>query len=325
MNASFNSQCPIWGTPANDVTHNRASGHREKSYDSPRCGGKFTVGHTASPSLSQLKDEDKARLTTWMVDQRRYGNDMPTIDLAVLDRIATMPAMSVSERRDRLLLCLSRKSHFLGESIAFDNADGGSNRLELTAWTDAINEPEFGYIVQFANEEKLINILDSVGSIKITPKGYAHLDQLSGRNPDSAQAFVAMWFDRSMDSAYSDGFEPAIRDAGYKPLRIDRKEHINKIDDEIIAEIRRSRFLVADFTSEPDKPRGGVYFEAGFAQGLGIPVIWTCWEGRINGVHFDTRQFNHILWKVAADLRTKLQKRIEAVIGDGPLRGRKSE
>jgi hypothetical protein len=35
---------------------------------------------------------------------------------------------------------------------------------------------------------------------------------------------------------------PAIRDSGYEPMRIDRKEHINKIDDEIIAEIRRSCF-----------------------------------------------------------------------------------
>jgi hypothetical protein len=48
------------------------------------------------------------------------------------------------------------------------------------------------------------------------------------------------------------------------------------VDDEIIAEIRRSRFLVADFTCEPEKVRGGVYFETCFAMGLNIPIIWTC-------------------------------------------------
>ena len=57
-----------------------------------------------------------------------------------------------------------------------------------------------------------------------------------------------MWFDESMDQAFEVGIEPAIEEAGYKPLRIDRKEHVNKIDDEIIAELRRSRFVVADFT-----------------------------------------------------------------------------
>lgn len=32
------------------------------------------------------------------------------------------------------------------------------------------------------------------------------------------------------------GFEPAIRSAGYTAFRLDKKEHINKVDDEIIAE-----------------------------------------------------------------------------------------
>ena len=61
-----------------------------------------------------------------------------------------------------------------------------------------------------------------------------------------------MWFNTSMNDAYEEGIALAIEDAGYKPVRIDRKDHNNKIDDEIIAEIRRSRFLVADFTADYD-------------------------------------------------------------------------
>ncbi|ANY77006.1 hypothetical protein BB934_01215 [Microvirga ossetica] len=128
-----------------------------------------------------------------------------------------------------------------------------------------------------------------------------------------------MWFDDSMIDAYVRGFKRAIDDSGYSTMRIDGKEHINKVDDEIIAEIRRSRFVVSDFTSKPDQPRGGVYFEAGFAFGLNIPVIWTCREDLIGKVHFDTRQFNHILWTTPEDLYEKLKNRIGAVIGDGPL------
>jgi len=48
--------------------------------------------------------------------------------------------------------------------------------------------------------------------------------------------------------------------------------HNEKICDKIVSEIRKSRLLVADFTDN----RGGVYFEAGFAMGLSIPVIWMC-------------------------------------------------
>ena len=111
----------------------------------------------------------------------------------------------------------------------------------------------------------------------------------------------------------------------------DRQEGThNKIDDQIIAEIRRSRFVVCDFTCELIEydgkqkafPRGGVYYEAGFAQGLGIPVIWMCRADHIEHVHFDTRQFNHITWSTPEELREKLRNRIGAVIGDGPLKDR---
>ena len=102
-------------------------------------------------------------------------------------------------------------------------------------------------------------------------------------------------------------------------MRIDRKEHVNKIDDEIVAEIRRARFVVADFTHGDTGARGGVYYEAGFAHGLDIPVIFTCRKDRLDDVHFDTRQYNHIVWETPEELQDRLAKRIAAVLGDGPI------
>ena len=110
----------------------------------------------------------------------------------------------------------------------------------------------------------------------ITVLGYQHAAEQSA-NKDLSQCFVAMWFDESMKQAYEEGIEKAVEACGYKPLRIDQKQHLNKIDDEIIAEIRRSRFVVADFTHDATKGvRGGVYYEAGFAHALGLPVIFSC-------------------------------------------------
>ena len=158
------------------------------------------------------------------------------------------------------------------------------------------------------------------GEYKLTVEGYTHLEELKHPAPVSSQGFVAIWFDDSMTKAWRAGIKPAIEDAGYKALRIDQKEHANKIDDEIIAEIRRSRFIVADFTHGDDGPRGGVYYEAGFAHGLGIPVIFTCRRDALEKVHFDTRQYNHIVWETPEELRRRLATRIAAVVGDGPLR-----
>ena len=64
--------------------------------------------------------------------------------------------------------------------------------------------------------------------------------------------------------------------------------------------------------------RGGVYYEAGFAHGFGIEVIFTCREDALKHVHFDTRQYNHIVWETPKELRQRLAARISAVIGDGP-------
>ena len=60
-----------------------------------------------------------------------------------------------------------------------------------------------------------------------------------------------------MDEAWTEGIKSAIAEAGYDPFRIDRKEHNNRIVDEIISEIRRSRLLVADFSHGEDVARGG--------------------------------------------------------------------
>ena len=117
-----------------------------------------------------------------------------------------------------------------------------------------------------------------------------------------------MWFSDELNEAWHQGFEPALTSTGFDPLRVDLAEHTGKIDDFIVAQIRRSGLLVADFTGN----RGGVYFEAGFAMGLGIPVIWTCRETDIDELHFDTRQYNHIVWKNSEDLKERLQNRIAA-------------
>jgi hypothetical protein len=170
--------------------------------------------------------------------------------------------------------------------------------------------------------------------IYLTPRGFQYLEALESGGADSLQAFVAMWFDPSVGEAWRLGIAPGLRDAGYVPMRIDQKQHNNKIDDEIIAEIRRSKFLVADFTCGGDKteagkfqavPRGGVYYEAGFAHGLGMEVVFTCHKDRMGDLHFDTNHFAHIVWETPKDLREQLYNRVVATVGEvrgAPGRGK---
>jgi len=145
---------------------------------------------------------------------------------------------------------------------------------------------------------------------RLTPTGWEEVQRLQSLMPDSNQAFVAMWFHESTVDAWQNGLDPALRECGYDPVRIDMVRHNDRIDHKIVAEIRRSGLLVADFTGN----RQGVYFEAGYARGLGIPVISTCQAQHASKLHFDTRQFFHILWKDPDNLRTELVDQIRATI-----------
>jgi nucleoside 2-deoxyribosyltransferase len=128
--------------------------------------------------------------------------------------------------------------------------------------------------------------------------------------------FVAMTFDPALSTAWTDGLQPGIAAAGYRPERVDTGHHNGKIDDRIMAMIREARFVVVDVTTQ----NRGAYFEAGFALGLDRPVLWSVRADEIDSVHFDTRQFNHIVWSDPADLRDKIRDRILGVFGRGPTR-----
>jgi nucleoside 2-deoxyribosyltransferase len=120
-----------------------------------------------------------------------------------------------------------------------------------------------------------------------------------------------MSFSEELSNAWLEGFKPGVEAGGYfTAVRVDQVQHNDKIDDRIVAEIRRSGLVVADFTGQ----RGGVYFEAGYALGLGIPVIWTCRNDDVSDLHFDTRQYNHLVWEKPADLKLKLANRIAATV-----------
>ena len=259
------------------------------------------------------------------------GVEFPEISESVIEYAKNKPPLPVHERADRLLKHLAEESKTVGQVLCIgcegDYAPNGEwvPQDPLTAWTamawsESLQWEEVRFLTKYLAEQNWIEV-PSIGGgwvqVNVTVEGYSHIADVSV-NRNLSQVFVAMWFDDSMNESYQSGIEQAVWDAGYKPFRIDQKEHINKIDDEIIAEIRHSRFLVADFTQGDDGARGGVYYEAGFAHGLGIPVIFTCREDAVDKLHFDTNHYNHIVWTTPEELREKLNNRILAVIGEGP-------
>jgi hypothetical protein len=58
----------------------------------------------------------------------------------------------------------------------------------------------------------------------------------------------------------------------------------------------------------------GVYFEAGFAKGLGRKVVWSCRNDWLDKTHFDTRHLGHVVWENHEDLKEGLVNAIKAHI-----------
>ncbi|PCJ68313.1 MAG: hypothetical protein COA62_14130 [Rhodobiaceae bacterium] len=306
-------RCPIWSTAAQVSDPDGSDGTRVSS---DRAGGRYFLTGTTAELLKGVDRLSKAKLTTWLILQRRQGVEEPIVDSDVLESLSERSQLSVVERRDRLLLRLCETSIGIGEGINF-SASNGEKNTDFLAHTESLEVHELTYLYGALEDMRFAKTKPGSRG-RITALGYEYADSLSKRVVQVDQAFIAMWFDKSMDDVFKNGIRAGVRRAGYRPFRIDRKQHNNKIDDEIVAEIRRSRFLVVDFTQDEGNARGGVYYEAGFAHGLNIPVIFTCRADAIDYVHFDTRQFNHIFWETPEDLASQLSQRISATIGDGP-------
>ena len=272
--------------------------------------------------------------TSWLIEQRQLGIKWPEIYSPTISEAQQRQALQAPECADGILRYLKAKSKTFGTIIRYSAFIDLYNKslmtpseqekefLCLLAHTECINMDDLSVLMEHLEETRLIKKISSDDKVKgcnLTVAGYARLAELEKTNVVSSRAFVAMWFDPSMHDVWEGGFKIAIREAGYKPIRIDQREHVNKICDEIVAEIRRARFVVADFTHGGSGVRGGVYYEAGFAHGLDIPVIFTCRADMLNEIHFDTRQFNHITWEDPEELKKKLTDRIAAVIGDAPF------
>jgi hypothetical protein len=268
----------------------------------PQCGSYRLVG-TAQSLLEEKPISQFGAVSGWIRQQNAVGI-FPRIADANMLRTLTRPPFR--ERAERYLLTAVAKASKFNEPLAAGAAD-------LTGAAYAEDDGDMSVIRQYLQDEELI-VHRPGGDWRITAKGFITADDLRARRAASSQAFVAMWFHKDLETAYSDGIEPAVRAAGYDPMLIRDKEHAGKIDDEIIAEIRRSAFLIADFTGH----RGGVYFEAGYAMGRGLPVIWMCRKDDLDKLHFDIRQYNCIDWSEPIELAKRLQKRIEALLGRGP-------
>jgi hypothetical protein len=317
-------------------------------YLCPTCGDVYLDGETADDIPGENFTENQKRIISiWIRNEyekrNRKHSAMPLTLHDMRQILRQYSPLDPLAKMDNALLNIERASGLVGSKIDI-------NYGHEYPYYHCFGALELLAVLSLLHQEGFINVPDSANphnKLSISAKGYQKLRDIKSHGKDSRQCFVAMWFSPEMNNVYEEAIKPAIEykeegetEARFRAIKIDNVEHINDINDEIIAAIRRSRFMVCDLTGY----RGGVYFEAGFANGLGLDVIYTCrkdWiksdflknkeskqievlydsEGREiqirkEGIHFDIEHMNRIEWEEGRldEFKAKLMARIKAVI-----------
>ena len=240
------------------------------------------------------------------------GREVWVEDLGVLLASVSAP-QSPMDKIDRLLLYIARNTSTIDAGVIYDYA--------LFPIAYAKSDNEFHAYIRMAKDQGGYLTTGSIGDpILLTMTGWRRVEELSKITRDSTNAFVAMSFNKDLFDVWTNGYYPALNEVGYDPIRVDTEQTNHKIDNKIIADIRKSGLVVADFTGQSN----GVYFEAGFAEGIGIDVIYAVRDTDIKNLHFDTRQYSHIVWADLPDLRKQVIDRVEATLPNRPRLGKES-
>ena len=147
-----------------------------------------------------------------------------------------------------------------------------------------------------------IGVLQSAPIEKISKDLRVQLDIHTIKN----YAFVAMAIDKK-DSSLEDVLD-AIKEGasrcGVQAERIDESESNERITDRILESITKAEYVIVDLTySKPN-----VYYEAGYAQGIGKIPIYLAKEGTT--LEFNLKDYPVIFYRNTKNLKDALEKRI---------------
>lgn len=182
-------------------------------------------------AADHARNSGKAYQVSAALKRRPTNQEYKTITLDDVERILKdAPVFTVLEKLDIALATVADMSDRPGALSRF-------SYLRDYPLASAATPDEALYYLRELETKGYLR-LEHVTAI-MSVFGYEHLKEMNRVGRQSEIAFVAMWFDPSRNSIYDDAIAPAIVEAAYQPLRIDKFEHVNRIDDEIIGQIKR--------------------------------------------------------------------------------------
>lgn len=273
-------------TPTGDYT----------AYHCPHCGDfklSGTLGATLPNKLAQASDAAH-KLSHWL-RRNQSSNKVPMITDLVADEIVKQPLPRPHEQADLLV-------RWLGDNLAGPGEETHINFLKHGAIVGSKSPNGFRLVYKHLHSTGLLTGLlsnemsgDSGAHITLTFAGWQRYESFARGATNYSKAFMAMKFgNKDLDKVFAEVFVPATKQAGFDLLRIDHDLRAGLIDNKMRVEIQTSSFVIADLSHD----NNGAYWEAGYAEGLGKPVIYTCESKKFAATksHFDTNHHLTIEW-----------------------------
>jgi hypothetical protein len=104
--------------------------------------------------------------------------------------------------------------------------------------------------------------------------------------------FVMMPFGEWYDRYYAEIYVPAIKEAGFEPVRADELFTTGSVVEQIWEQIEKSKLLLADLSGK----NPNVFYELGLAHAARKPVVFTA--GQLDDVPFDLRHLRVIIYEI---------------------------
>ncbi len=117
--------------------------------------------------------------------------------------------------------------------------------------------------------------------------------------------FVMMPFGQWFDRYYQEIYVPAIKEAGFEPVRADELFTTGSVVEQIWEQIEKAKLLLADLTGK----NPNVFYELGLSHAARKPVVFTA--GELDDVPFDLRHLRVIIYEVREpDWAARLRKSV---------------
>jgi hypothetical protein len=220
--------------------------------------------------------------------------------LIVLDELPALlnfgPLPTPREQSERLILWIGENQKSPEQWASVATVEG---LAAIVGSRISQNEEALKWLVSEARPKDLFKDRPSgIGGrpgFRLTMAGWDLYEELRHKRITSRNAFMAMEFeDFELERVYNGCFKLAAEDAGFELRLANEGQGAGLIDNQIRTAIRSSKFVIADLTHD----NNGAYFEAGFGEGLGLPVIYTCKAEKFekHKTHFDTNHMVTVPW-----------------------------